>query len=93
MRLPHPRSSACHYDKVLDDGEQVGVSTDKSYIYNQRELISLAVVDSEYAEPGTEVSLVWGEPGGESENPKVEPHVQTEITATVAPNPYVDAER
>jgi vanillate/3-O-methylgallate O-demethylase len=33
---------------------------------------------------------VWGEPGGAAPNPKVEDHVQTEVTATVAPNPYVD---
>jgi vanillate/3-O-methylgallate O-demethylase len=51
---------------------------------------SLGVGGVEHSEPGTEVTLVWGEEGGESPNPKVEPHVQTEIDATVAPNPYVE---
>jgi len=93
MRLPHPRSSACHYDKVLDEnGEQVGVSTDKSYIYNQRDLISLGVVDSEYAEPGTEITLVWGEPE-DNTNKRVERHEQTEIRATVATAPYTEDSR
>ena len=27
-------------------------------------MLSLAVVDNEVAEPGTEVTLVWGEEGG-----------------------------
>ena len=70
-------------------GDLIGVSTDKGYIYNEREMLSLAIVDVEHAEPGTEVTLVWGEPDGRSPNPKVERHAQTEISATVAPNPYV----
>ncbi|WP_459890354.1 aminomethyl transferase family protein [Halostagnicola bangensis] len=92
MEFPHPRSSACPYDEVLKDGEHVGVSTDKSYIYNKREMLSLAVVDTEYSEPGTQVTLTWGEPEG-TENPKVERHVQKEITATVATAPYSEDKR
>ena len=35
--------------------------------------------------PGTEVTLVWGEEDGGTAKPTVEPHVQTEIRAIVAP--------
>ena len=92
MELPHPRSSACPYDEVLKDGERVGVSTDKSYIYNKREMLSLAVVDTEYSDPGTEVTLVWGDPEGTT-NPQIERHTQKEISATVAPAPYSEDNR
>ncbi len=93
MRFPHPRASACHYDQVLDEsGERVGFSTDKSYIYNQREFLSLGVVDSEYAEPGTEVTVLWGEPE-DNDNDRVERHEMAEITATVAPAPYTEDSR
>jgi vanillate/3-O-methylgallate O-demethylase len=92
MDLPHPRSAACHYDEVSKDGETIGVSTDKSYIYNKREMLSLAVIDTEYSEPGTEVTLTWGEPE-DTENPQVERHVQKEITATVANAPYSEDKR
>jgi vanillate/3-O-methylgallate O-demethylase len=39
------------------------------------------------------VVVVWGEPGGGSRKPSVEPHVQVEIRATVAPVPYSEAAR
>jgi glycine cleavage system aminomethyltransferase T len=92
MELPHPRSGACPYDEVLVDGEHVGVSTDKSYIYQERSMLSLGVLDVEYAEPGTEVTIVWGEPTDHT-NPRVADHEPTEIRATVAPVPYKEDRR
>jgi syringate O-demethylase len=56
-------------------------------------MLTLAVVEPEYAEPGTEVTFVWGEEDGGSAKPTVEPHVQTEIRAVVSPVPYVEAVR
>jgi glycine cleavage system aminomethyltransferase T len=91
--LSMPYWSVFHYDEVRSGGERVGLSKYFGYTYNERSVLSLALVEPEHAEPGTEVTLVWGEPDGESANPKVESHVQTEITATVAPNPYVEASR
>ncbi len=91
--LSMPYWAVFHYDEVLDGDETVGLAKYFGYTYNERSVLSLALVDQEYSEPGTEVTLVWGEEGGNSPNPKVESHTQTEITATVAPNPYVDAER
>ena len=47
----------------------------------------------EQSEPGTEVTLVWGEEGGGSRKPVVERHVQTEIRAIVSPVPYAEVVR
>lgn len=88
--LSMPYWSVFHYDTVVKDGANVGLSKYFGYTYNERVVLSLAVIDRAYSDPGTEVSLVWGEPGGTSPNPKVEPHEQMSIQATVAPNPYVE---
>jgi vanillate/3-O-methylgallate O-demethylase len=70
------------------DGTLVGLSTHAGYSMNEREQLSLAFIDSAHAAPGTELVLVWGEPGGGSRKPRVERHRQTEIRVTVAPVPY-----
>lgn len=76
------------YDLVLSEGEQVGVSTWVGYSTNARKMLTLAVLDNEYAEPGTEVTFVWGEPDGGTRKPTVESHEQMELRATVCPVPY-----
>jgi syringate O-demethylase len=81
------------FDRVTVDGETVGLSTWIGYSANEGKMLTLAVVDPKYAEPGTEVTFVWGEEGGGSSKPTVEPHVQTEMRATVSPVPYVEVVR
>jgi syringate O-demethylase len=81
------------YDAVTAGGETVGVSTWICYSANEGKLLTLAILDAEHAEPGTEVTLVWGEEGGGTAKPTVEPHVQTEMRAVVAPVPIVGAVR
>ena len=81
------------YDDVTVDGETVGVSTWVCYSANEGRLLTLAILDAEHAEPGTEVTLVWGEEAGGTAKPTVEPHVQTEMRAVVAPVPIVGAVR
>jgi syringate O-demethylase len=81
------------FDRVTVDGEIVGVSTWIGYSANEGKMLTLAVLDPEYAEPGTEVTFVWGEEGGGSTKPTVEPHEQTELRAVVSPVPYVEAVR
>ena len=61
------------YDDVTVDGETVGVSTWVCYSANEGKLLTLAILDAEHAEPGTEVTLVWGEEGGGTAKPTVEP--------------------
>ncbi len=81
------------FDRVTVDGETVGVSTWIGYSANEGKMLTLAVLDPEYALPGTEVTFVWGEEGGGSAKPTVEPHVQTELRAVVSPVPYVEVVR
>jgi glycine cleavage system aminomethyltransferase T len=91
--LPLANYATLPYDKVLKGGKTVGVSTYTGYTYNERAIVSLAVVDAEQSEPGTQVSVIWGEEGGGSPKPTVERHVQAEIRATVAPVPISDVAR
>jgi vanillate/3-O-methylgallate O-demethylase len=91
--LPLSNYSTWPNDKILLDGEMVGVSTFSGYSSNESSMLSLAIVDVEQSEPGTEVTLVWGEEGGGSAKPVVERHVQTEIRATVSPVPYAEVVR
>lgn len=92
--LPLSQYATWMYDKVLDDeGEMIGLSTFCGYSWNERTMLSLAMLDEAQAELGSEVVLVWGEHGGGSKKPSVEPHIQTEIRATVGPAPYSDPVR
>ncbi len=91
--LPLSNYSTWPNDRVTRDGKQVGVSTFSGYSSNEETMLSLAMVDPEHSEPGTEVTLVWGEEGGGSGKPVVERHVQTEIRATVSPVPYTEVVR
>ena len=63
------------FDRVTVDGETVGVSTWVGYSANEGKMLTLAVLDAEHAEPGTEVTFVWGEEDGGTAKPTVEPHV------------------
>jgi glycine cleavage system aminomethyltransferase T len=91
--LPLSNYSTWPNDKVLKDGEMVGVSTFSGYSSNESSMLSLAIVDLDVSEPGTEVTFVWGEEGGGSAKPVVERHVQTEIRAIVSPAPYAEVVR
>jgi len=93
MEWPNIVYSMHPFDAVKVDDEVVGVSTWICYTANEGKVLTLAIVDSEQAEPGTEVSFVWGEENGGTRKPTVERHVQTEIRATVAPVPYVEEVR
>ncbi len=81
------------YDSVLIDGKVVGISTWIGYSANEGRMLTLAILDEAAAAPGTKVKLLWGEPNGGTRKPTVEPHVQTEISATVSPVPYSEVAR
>ena len=68
-------------DKVLNDSdEQIGISTGRTRIVCRNTMISLCSIDPDYAEPGTQVKIVWGSPD----------YPQKEIRATVCKFPYLD---
>jgi vanillate/3-O-methylgallate O-demethylase len=90
--LPLSNYSTWPHDKLLLDGELVGVSTFSGYSYNERSMLSLGYVAVD-VEIGTEVTLVWGEENGGSRKPVVERHRQTEIRAVISPVPYSEVVR
>jgi vanillate/3-O-methylgallate O-demethylase len=90
--LPLSNYATWPNDRVLGESGVVGVSTFSGYSYNERSMLSLAVVDVD-VEPGAEVILVWGEEGGGSAKPVVERHAQAEIRAVVSPCPYSEVAR
>ena len=81
------------FDRVSHDGKTIGVSTWISYTANEGKWLTLAVIDTEYADPGIEVTFHWGEENGGTSKPTVERHEQTEIRAIVSPVPYVETVR
>jgi vanillate/3-O-methylgallate O-demethylase len=89
IELPRATYATWQYDTVRDDaGRTIGASTYTGFSWNERSMLSLAIVEPQYATPGTKVSVVWGEPdGGAKSFPWLEPHRQMEIRATVAPAP------
>jgi glycine cleavage system aminomethyltransferase T len=91
--FPSAVYSTLPYDKVMRDGKVKGISTWCGYSANEGKMLTLAMVDREYSDPGTEVTFVWGEENGGSLKPTVERHVQTEICAIVSPAPYSEVAR
>lgn len=88
MEFPSAVYAMHPYDAVMVNGKTVGVSSWIGYSSNERKMLTLAVIDKTYAEPGTEVTLMWGERDGGSAKVTVERHQQYEIRAIVGPVPY-----
>ena len=93
MEFPSAVYAMHPFDQVLKDDHLIGLSTWIGYSANEGRMLTLAMLDEQYAKPGTEVTLLWGEPGGGTRKPTVERHVQTEIKARVAPVPYSEVAR
>lgn len=92
IEMPKARYALFQMDKVLHNGRESGISMDLGYLSNHHVMASLATVDVEISEPGTEVTVLWGE-NPNSRKPAVELHRQVEIRATVAPVPFVQEVR
>jgi glycine cleavage system aminomethyltransferase T len=95
MDLPVSSYALGHWDQVIspETGRRIGMSAFIGYTATERKFLSPAILEPEYAVEGKRVKVVWGEPDGGSRKPQVERHRQTEIWATVAPNPYSKAVR
>ena len=83
FELPDIPYQVAWTDLILKDGKSIGHATHPGYSFFFRKILALSFIDVEYAKPGTEVSVLWGNPN--------EP--QTEIRATVAPAPYKKDDR
>ena len=80
-------------DKVLNkEGKTIGVSTWVGYSSNEGKMLTLAILDNAYTQPGEQVTFVWGENPVTSKT-TVEPHTQMQIRATVCPVPYATVAR
>jgi len=66
-------------DDVLKDGHVVGSSAARVYSLHSRDIISMGVIDVKHAQLGTELKVVWGDPGTR----------QKEVRAAVSPYPHL----
>ncbi|OZC59759.1 hypothetical protein CH267_06580 [Rhodococcus sp. 06-621-2] len=79
LDIPHQQRWVAWTDRIQNaEGELVGISSVPGYSYFFRKVLTLSYVAPQYSEPGTEVFVVWGDPGTR----------QKLIRATVAPAPY-----
>lgn len=86
--LPMAQYGSSNYDSVVDaDGTNIGFSMFTGYTSNDRAVISLSTVAADVPE-GAEVKVIWGEPGGGTSKPTVEPHEQITVRAVVSPVPF-----
>lgn len=75
--------NALYADQVLKDGKVVGISSGRTYSLYYRQMISMCSINTEHTAIGTEVSLLWGNPGTR----------QKEIRTKVARFPYLNENR
>ena len=84
MKMPQnlgESSSGNLQDKVVDSaGRYIGKSAGRLYTRHYKKMISMGWVDPEFSEIGTEVTILWGDPGTR----------QIPIKAKVERYPYLD---
>jgi glycine cleavage system aminomethyltransferase T len=68
---------------VLKDGKLVRIGSGRAYSYYFREMLSLCSIDMEQSALGTEVIVLWGDPGTR----------RKEIRAEVSRFPYLRENR
>jgi len=91
--VPNANYGSSNFDSVIDaDGNVVGLSLFTGYSANEKHCLSLATVDPEI-ELGTELRVVWGEPGGGTRKTAVQPHRQKDVRVVVSPVPYAKVAR
>jgi vanillate/3-O-methylgallate O-demethylase len=78
MDMPRQQQFCMNAQKVMISDRPVGVATSRGFSYSFRKMLSHCVIDIAHAVPGTEVTVIWGDPGTR----------QKPIRATVAPSPY-----
>jgi vanillate/3-O-methylgallate O-demethylase len=86
--LPLSNYASSSFDSILSGGKVVGASMFSGYSFNERKMLSLGFVDEQFAQPGTQLTLVWGEENGGTKKTTVERHKQLELKVEVGPTPY-----
>jgi vanillate/3-O-methylgallate O-demethylase len=83
LEMPGGHYSTLPFDRVMQNGALIGLSTYSVYTSNVRAWFSLAMIDRAAAVDGAEVIVIWGEENGGTAKPAVERHVQTEVRAII----------
>jgi glycine cleavage system aminomethyltransferase T len=78
-----PGPMTYHADQVLKDGKVIGISSGRSISQFYHRMISLSSIDVEFSALGTDVIVLWGDPGTR----------QKQVRAKVAQFPYLQEER
>jgi vanillate/3-O-methylgallate O-demethylase len=86
--LPLSNYASSSFDAVMSGSKVAGASMFSGYSFNERKMLSLGFVEEQYAKPGTQLTLVWGEENGGTRKTTVERHKQTELRVIVGPTPY-----
>jgi vanillate/3-O-methylgallate O-demethylase len=86
--IPLANYASSSFDAVMSGGKVVGASMFSGYSFNERKVLSLGFVEEQYAKPGTNLTLLWGEESGGTKKTTVERHKQLEMRVTVGPTPY-----
>src|SRR6185503_13855846 len=84
--IPIGNYGSASFDAVMKNGKVVGLSMFSGYSANERQALSLGVVDPDIEE-GDVLTLLWGEPGG-TKKLTSEAHKPLEVRVKVAPVPY-----
>jgi glycine cleavage system aminomethyltransferase T len=86
VNLPVTSFTHFQFDQVRKDDRMIGLATFSGYTVNIDGVCSLAMIDESEAIDGAEVTLLWGQDPN-SPKPNLEPHVQTELRATISTSP------
>jgi hypothetical protein len=65
-----------------------GMTFYSAWLDHQATILSLALVDNQYASPGTEVTVVWGQHPGPGVSSSAVGSGYKRLRATVQPAPY-----
>jgi vanillate/3-O-methylgallate O-demethylase len=88
LDIPNSNYGSSTFDSVMSGGKVVGASMFGGYSYNERTVLSLGIVDEQFAKVGTKLTLIWGEENGGTKKTTVERHKQMEVRVEVGPTPY-----
>jgi vanillate/3-O-methylgallate O-demethylase len=91
--LPLSNYASSSFDSILSGGKVAGASMFSGYSFNERKMLSLGFVDEQFAKPGTQLTLLWGEENGGTRKTTVERHKQIELKVEVGPTPYASQAR
>jgi len=86
--LPLSNYGSATFDALKSGGKTVGLSMFGGMSWNERQMLSLGVVDPDIKQDDV-LTLIWGEENGGTKKTTVERHAkQFEIRAKVSPVPY-----